>query len=754
MNPSNKNPLEIQVDHALAEYMSECDSGVIPDRQAFLARQPQELQEQLRELLSAADWIEQLAGPTLADAVGGPDASGAVPDLEETLPHANHSAAVERTLPLSFGSLEFSAIGTSPCTPRGEVSSSPPARELSQPVLPCQFGDYILQRVLGRGGMGVVYSGHQRHLDRPVAIKMIRSGALASPEEVQRFYAEARSAAKLDHPNIVTVYQCGEFEGHHYFSMDYVAGTDLARMTKDQPLDGKRAARYVRDVARAIQYAHDRGVLHRDLKPANVLVDSNDMVRITDFGLAKQIGMETGLTATGAALGTPGYMSPEQASGRADEQHHATDIYSLGAILFTIVTGRAPFKASGVLQTIMQVIHRPPPMARSINPEVDQDLETIIDVCLQKAPERRYPSATALAAELDRYLNGVPIQSRPMSQLRRCWYWLLGVPIFGAILDHRVVEPTDAHRWVQRGLIASALLILCAWMLLLIPSSLWYKNRIMPRSIRVAAGVSGGSYDQVAHQLVEALGNVTNSQSSVLTTEGSSDNLGLLLDHQAELALLQGDSVGSSSVAVIAPLYYETVHIIVRAASDIDELSDVVGKQIMIGADRAGSRGVAQLLLERAGISLPEVEIVNADWRELNERPTVQAAIVVSRLRAPELVRLLNDGQYRLLAVPDAIEFALDEPVFHPQKIPPSVYPNCQLPEMGIATVAPTAYLATQIDTSDALVKKVLECLYAPEMIERTGILPADRAAHWQGLVWHPAAREFFQPYRDAASGK
>ncbi len=173
------------------------------------------------------------------------------------------------------------------------------------------------------------YAGHQTHLDRPVAIKMIRSGALASSEEVQRFTPKARSAAKLDHPNIVTVYQCGEHSGHHYFSMDLVVGTDLAKLLQDGPMEPRRAARYVRDVAQAIQYAHQRGILHRDLKPANVLVDENDEVHVTDFGLAKTVGHETGLTATGAALGTPSYMSPEQAAGRTDEHSFQTDIYHL-----------------------------------------------------------------------------------------------------------------------------------------------------------------------------------------------------------------------------------------------------------------------------------------------------------------------------------------------------------------------------------------------------------------------------------------
>ncbi len=741
MNQPDEHRLEIQIEEALVEYMSACDSGNVPNRDSFLAKQPAELREQLLELLSTADWIEQLAGPTISQAVAdasSPEEVSAL--LDETLPQVLGQPNGEHgTLPQDFGRSPPPRGATRTATSQARRGAS-----LSLPVLPCEFGDYVLERVLGRGGMGVVYFGRQRHLDRPVAIKMIRSGALASAEEVQRFYAEARSAAKLDHPNIVTVYQCGECDGHHYFSMDYVAGTDLAKMTANKPLNGKVAARYVRDVAKAIQYAHDRGILHRDLKPANVLVDEHDSVQITDFGLAKLMGHDTGLTAEGAALGTPSYMSPEQAAGKVEEHHQATDIYSLGAILFTLVTGRPPFKAAGVVQTIMQVIHRPAPMAKSVEKSVDEDLETIIDVCLQKSPEKRYQSAAALALELDRYLAGVPIQARPTSHLRRSWYWLLGVPIFGAVLDHRVAEPTDAHRWVQRVLISAGILLACAWLLMLIPSSVWFHNR-MPRNVRIAAGLSGGNYDEIATELGAALARATNCQTDVLATAGSRDNLELLLDRRADLALLQADSIGSNSIALIAPLYYEAVHIIVRTDSAVESIADLRGKQISIGPEKAGSRDVAKLLLEHVGLSLADVKIIDVHWRELGERQDLDAAIVVSKLGAREVVQLLGSGLFRLLAIPNAIDFALLEPSFHPLVVSSSVYPRCHIDSSGIPSVATTAYLATRAEIPDVLVEHVLDELYQPQMVERTGILPLSRAAHWQGIAWHPAAHEFFR---------
>ncbi|MBM3966182.1 MAG: serine/threonine protein kinase, partial [Planctomycetes bacterium] len=239
--------------------------------------------------------------------------------------------------------------------------SDVPTLDNTHASLPCRFGEYLLERVLGRGGMGVVYLANQVQLHRRVAIKMIRSGALASDEEVARFYSEARSVAKLDHPNIVTVYHCGESDGHHFFSMDYIPGTDLAKIVSSGPIDPKRAVRYVRDVARAIDYAHEHQVVHRDLKPANVLLDEEDEVYLTDFGLAKQMGRDEGLTATGATLGTPSYMSPEQAAGKSEDQSVATDVYAMGAILFALLTGKPPFQAASVLQTMMQVMHKPAP---------------------------------------------------------------------------------------------------------------------------------------------------------------------------------------------------------------------------------------------------------------------------------------------------------------------------------------------------------------------------------------------------------
>ncbi len=759
MSQADENPLEIEVELALAEYMLKCDDGSVPDREQFLAKHAG-MRERLSELLAAADWIEHLAGPTVADvaALAAPKRN---PITDETLPlpSANRqpSHANEVTLPTSsthsskIESQEFSIddenANSPDIQPLRDASLLRDASELSQPTLPCRFGEYILERVLGRGGMGVVYFGRQIRLDRPVAIKMIRSGALASQEEVQRFYAEARSAAKLDHANIVTVYQCGEHKGHHFFSMDYVAGTDLSRLIQDGPLECKVAARYVRDVAKAIQYAHDQGILHRDLKPANVLVDKADNVHITDFGLAKSIGHETGLTATGAALGTPSYMSPEQAAGRVEEHNYGTDVYSIGAILFTIVTGQPPFKAASVVQTIMQVIHRPAPMARTVNSSVDANIETIIDRCLQKTPDRRYATAGALTADLDRYLRGHPIEARPLPVWRRGWHWLLGVPMIGAVLDHRVVEPTNAHRWVQRGLIASALLMIMAWAMFIVSSSNWQTNRI-PKSIRIASGAAGGGYERIANAICTAFSAEHLCDATSLHTEGSLENIDKLLSRNVDLALLQANMVGSSPITVVAPLYYEAVHLIVRNDAGIDSIADLKQKNVMIGVEKSGTYSVSKLLLSRANLSLDDIHVIHGDWRQLTTLPNVDAAFVVVQTGNTSMQELLAAGKFELLPIENAMEFSLDQPTFHALPLTQSMYPGSGLPAGGVITVATTAFLAARADAPDKLVKKVLECLFSPKTIQECGLLSAERAAHWQGLAWHPAAQRYFGTFR------
>lgn len=208
------------------------------------------------------------------------------------------------------------------------------------------FGDYEFLEPIGRGGMGVVWKARQRRLNRVVALKLMLSGRHAEEEEVKRFIGEARSAATLQHPNVVAIHEVGEHEGQHFFSMDFIDGKSLSEIIRRTPLPPQRAARYVQAIAAAIHYAHGKGILHRDLKPQNVLIDATDQPRITDFGLAKQIEVDSDLTQSGAILGTPSYMPPEQAGGKLDKIGPASDVYSLGATLYFLLTGRPPFQTA------------------------------------------------------------------------------------------------------------------------------------------------------------------------------------------------------------------------------------------------------------------------------------------------------------------------------------------------------------------------------------------------------------------------
>jgi WD40 repeat protein/tRNA A-37 threonylcarbamoyl transferase component Bud32 len=305
------------------------------------------------------------------------------------------------------------------------------------------FGDYELLGEIAEGGMGVVYYARQVSLNRLVALKMIRSGHLATAAEVQRFQTEAEAAANLDHPNIVPIYEIGQHEGQHYFSMKLMEGGTLAEWSAEA---GTRSAEWIRrateliaTIARAVHHAHQRGVLHRDIKPTNVLLDDLGQPHLTDFGLAKILQDRSDFAQSLAVVGTPGYMAPEQAAGRARLLTTAADIYGLGAILYELLTGRPPFQGDSTLEILSQVKEKEPERPRKLNPRLDRDLETICLRCLEKEPERRYGTAEMLAEDLEHWRAGEPILARPVNAWERTLKWTRRNPAIASLTGSAIV---------------------------------------------------------------------------------------------------------------------------------------------------------------------------------------------------------------------------------------------------------------------------------------------------------------------------
>ena len=379
---------EFRVDAAIAEFLIGKDSGTPFDRAAWLERHA-DLAAELHSYLADDDRLGGMLAPMRVDA-------------GETVTHAKYGGSTE-----SIG-----GPGSA-----GSIS------------LPSSIGDYEILDEIARGGMGVVFKARQKSLNRIVALKMVLSNRLASQKDIERFHREAEAVAGLDHPNIAPVYEVGSIDGMPFFSMKLIEGGSLQQHKDRYVRDPQAMARLLTIVARAVHHAHQRGILHRDLKPSNVLLDEHGEPHVVDFGLAKRIENDQAISQPGAIVGTPSYMAPEQARGQSEKLTTAVDVYGLGVILYELLTGQHPFRGASTADTLIQVLTEDPVRPKLIRKDAPSDLETICLKCLEKDPAQRYGSAEALAEDLERWSNGVPIAARRVGRFERAAKWAKRNPV-------------------------------------------------------------------------------------------------------------------------------------------------------------------------------------------------------------------------------------------------------------------------------------------------------------------------------------
>jgi tetratricopeptide (TPR) repeat protein len=417
-----------EVEALAAQHLAQLQAGQHPDRQALVRAHP-ELGSRLDHQLAVVEMMHQ----------AGLSPRGGLSSLAPTEPPA--------TIPPDLSTDQLPTLTAGDCPP-------------SAPGRPDGLADYEILSELGRGGMGVVYQARQKSLNRLVALKMLRAGSDAGPETLARFRIEAEALASLQHPHIVHVHEVGTHDGCPFLALEYLDGGTLRDYLGGRPQPPPAAAALVETLARAMHVAHQRGIIHRDLKPANILLQKDEgsrmkdeprqdpfsdasfilhpsafVPKITDFGLAKRLAEGSPHSVTGSIVGTPSYMAPEQAEGRANQIGPPTDVYALGIILYEVLTGRLPFRGPSGLDTIKLVLSEEPLAPSRLCPRVPRDLETICLKCLAKEPGRRYATAQELADDLRRFRDGIPISARPVGPAERAWKWVRRRPALAALLS-------------------------------------------------------------------------------------------------------------------------------------------------------------------------------------------------------------------------------------------------------------------------------------------------------------------------------
>jgi tetratricopeptide (TPR) repeat protein/tRNA A-37 threonylcarbamoyl transferase component Bud32 len=441
-DPLSSEERRHRLQHVREEMERELGQGITISVTDWQRRYPDlepELGVMLREMIGSgrtqAGSRTAVGVGVVAETIGVPPSSAPEATRAATIAMSNHPESITLGDPGATVAA-MRSVNERTAAAASESETAPDVVQTSVPATGRKvhyIGDYETISILGQGGMGVVYKARQLTLNRLVALKMIRNSEFASEDQVRRFQNEAEAVATLDHPGIVPIYEVGTYEDQRYFSMKLIEGHGLDKKLEELANDPRSAARLVAEVADAVNHAHQRGILHRDLKPANILVDGQGHAHVTDFGLAKRISGDAGLTVSGAIMGTPAYMAPEQAGGRSTLVTTASDVYGLGAILYAALTGRAPFSGDSVMNTLDQVRNSPPRPPTRLNAKLPRDLEMICLKCLEKDLRHRYASAQALSDDLNRWLRGEPIAARPVGPVVRLQMWAKRKPALAGL---------------------------------------------------------------------------------------------------------------------------------------------------------------------------------------------------------------------------------------------------------------------------------------------------------------------------------
>jgi len=731
---------EIRISTLLAAFLKQEDEGTAVSRERFL-KENSDVAEDLQILLEMADMIQEMAGPVSEDELGL-DSNSPLPDAASSkAPSSDHEANHELKGSLDNGeetptnqgdSVDFYLPGD--LIPQvGKDSSMPEG---------FTFGDYQLLEVIGQGGMGIVYRAHQAGINREVAVKMIRSDRFHFDKDVARFYKEAQTAGSTQHPNIVTVFDIGNVSGRHYFSMQLIEGTDLAALNRESELSSRRITEILKDVASGVDAAHQHNILHRDLKPANVLVrEADGQAFVTDFGLAKQVENELELTQSGDTVGTPSYMAPEQARADETQMGPASDVYSIGAILYELLTGVPPFKSDSMASTVVEVLHREVIPPSDMNPDVNKYLEAICLKCLEKNPQLRYESAKELAEDFQRVLDGRPVKAVPVGKSKKAIRWVCNVPFFARLSGNHFPNVTPAHRVVNHLLWVIPVLLLGLFIL-------WQSVResYVPDSISIGTGMSDQFYHQVGLELKKELATHYNQPTEILTTTGSLENVSLLNSGKIHIAIAQLEVLANdNSVAKLTPLYADKVHVVVRKGLGIKALTDLAGRAVSLGPTNSGMRITSERILSTLDIDHESMRQTFVPFQNMLSDSSIEAGIVTTRTENRVLRHLLNDPRFELIGFSTSQINELTQIGYHRDRIAGDGL--SQVEAELTSTVATMAFLVSNADAGEALVNRMLNALFEERkngsIATRLNLL-SRTAASQHPIDFHPAALKFF----------